>query len=149
MKKVLFTLFALMTVFSAKAFVFDGIDLNGSVVQITREVASKGYTYNIEKQCLTGVCQGTEIYLKFNTTDTKDPKKLGQLIVEIPMGATAAESATAYKNITMLFNVIYHQTANANGVSSYSVDEDGTTLDVKNEGNSVVLYYNTPSYKKN
>ena len=45
------------------------------------------------------------------------------------------------------FNVIYHQTANANGVATYSVDTDGTTLDVCAKGNSVVLTYNTPSYK--
>ena len=63
------------------------------------------------------------------------------------MAANATEAAAAYKNVTMLFNVIYHQTANANGVATYSVDTDGTTLDVCAKGNSVVLTYNTPSYK--
>ena len=136
-----------MSVFTAKAFVFDGIDLNGTIVQVTREVAQKGYIFDIEKQCLKGNCQGTEIYLSFNTEDTKDKTKIGQLIVEIPMAANATEAAAAYKNVTMLFNVIYHQTANANGVATYSVDTDGTTLDVCAKGNSVVLTYNTPSYK--
>ena len=136
-----------MSVFTAKAFVFDGIDLNGTIVQVTREVAQKGYIFDIEKQCLKGNCQGTEIYLSFNTEDTKDKTKIGQLIVEIPMAANATEAAAAYKNVTMLFNVIYHQTANANGVATYSVDADGTTLDVTAKDNSVVLTYNTPSYK--
>ena len=136
-----------MSVFTAKAFVFDGIDLNGTIVQVTREVAQKGYIFDIEKQCLKGNCQGTEIYLSFNTEDTKDKTKIGQLIVEIPMAANATEAAAAYKNVTMLFNVIYHQTANANGVATYSVDTDGTTLDVCAKGNSVVLTYNTPSFK--
>ena len=147
MKKLLVSLFALMSVFTAKAFVFDGIDLNGTIVQVTREVAQKGYIFDIEKQCLKGNCQGTEIYLSFNTEDTKDKTKIGQLIVEIPVAANATEAAAAYKNVTMLFNVIYHQTANANGVATYSVDTDGTTLDVCAKGNSVVLTYNTPSYK--
>ena len=147
MKKLLVSLVALMSVFTAKAFVFDGIDLNGTIVQVTREVAQKGYIFDIEKQCLKGNCQGTEIYLSFNTEDTKDKTKIGQLIVEIPMAANATEAAAAYKNVTMLFNVIYHQTANANGVATYSVDTDGTTLDVCAKGNSVVLTYNTPSYK--
>lgn len=147
MKKFLVSLFALLSVFSAKAFVFDGIDLNGSVVQVTREVAAKGYIFDIEKQCLKGTCQGTEIYLTFNTEDTKEKNKIGQLIVEIPMAANDAEASQAYKNVTMLFNVIYHQLSNANGVATYSVDADGTTLDVKAKGNSVILTYNTPAYK--
>ena len=147
MKKLLVSLFALMSAVTEKAFVFDGIDLNGTIVQVTREVAQKGYIFDIEKQCLKGNCQGTEIYLSFNTEDTKDKTKIGQLIVEIPMAANATEAAAAYKNVTMLFNVIYHQTANANGVATYSVDSDGTTLDVCSKGNSVVLTYNTPSYK--
>lgn len=148
MKKVLFILVALFTTFSAKAFVFDGINLSNDVLQVTRDVASRGYVYDIEKNCLKGSCQGTEIYLKFNTEETKDKKKIGQLIVEVPMVATAAEAPVALKNATMVFNVIYHQTTPAPAnATRYAVDEDGTTLDVTMDGVNMILTYTTPYYK--
>lgn len=143
MKKFIVMLFAMISVVSAKAFEFDGIDLNATTVKVTRDVASKGYTYDIEKGCLKGICNGQEIYLSFNTEDVKEKNKIGQLIVDVPM-----DSADALKNVTMIFNVIYHQTSTANGVSTYLVDADGTTLDVKANGASIVLTYSTPNYSK-
>lgn len=148
MKKFLIVLFALVSVVSAKAFKFDGIDLNSNTVQVTREVAAKGYVFDLEKQCLKGNCQGQEIYLTFNTEDTKEKNKIGQLIVEIPMAQDTAEATQALKNATMIFNVIYHQISDANGIVTYSVDEDGTTLELKGNGNNIVLTYSTPYYKK-
>lgn len=143
MKKILFTLIALMSVFSAKAFVFDGIDLNGDILKVTREVAAKGYFFDLEKQCLKGNCQGTEIFLKFNTEDSKDAKKIGQLIVEVPM-----KNASSEADVKMLLNVMYHQVeSSVAGATRYSVDADGTTLDVTMNGNNLVLTYNTPYYK--
>ena len=47
MKKVLFTLVILMSVFTAKAFEFDGIDLNAKYIDVVREVAAKGATVEL------------------------------------------------------------------------------------------------------
>jgi len=145
MKKLLLIIFCAVTAFSAKAFVFDGIDLNSDMLQITRQIAAKGYNYDLEKGCLKGTCQGTEIYLSFNTEDTKDKKKIGQLTVEIPVGTSAAEAATALKNASTIFNVIYHRVEGTEAV--YAVDVDGTTLNVKTKGGNLILTYNTPYYK--
>ena len=144
MKKFLVSLFALVSVFSAKAFEFDGIDLNAKFLDVTREVASKGYVFDAAKGCLTGQCQGQEIFLYFNTEDVKEKSKIGQLTVEFGMPTDATSSL---KNVIRLFNISYHQTAAANGVTTYLVDKDETTLDVTSKGNNVVLTYSTPNYK--
>ena len=143
MKKLLFTLVALMTVFSAKAFEFDGIDLNAKYLDVAREVAAKGYVFDNTKGCLTGQCQGQEVFLYFNVEDVKEKTKIGQLIVEF--GMPSANSSI--KDVTNIFNIIYHQTKSENGVTSYLVDKDGTTLDVTSKGNNIVLTYSTPNYK--
>lgn len=143
MKKLLFTLVALITVFSAKAFEFDGIDLNAKYLDVAREVAAKGYVFDNTKGCLTGQCQGQEVFLYFNVEDVKEKTKIGQLIVEF--GMPSANSSI--KDVTNIFNIIYHQTKSENGVTSYLVDKDGTTLDVTSKGNNIVLTYSTPNYK--
>ena len=141
MKKLLVMFFAMISVFSAKAFEFDGIDLNAKYLDVTREVAAKGYKFDSTKGCLTGLCQGQEIFLYFNLEDVIEKNKIGQLIVEFGM-------PTEIKDIINIFNIIYHQTGAENGVTSYQVDNDGTTLDVASKGNNIVLTYSTPNYKK-
>lgn len=143
MKKVLFTLVILMSVFTAKAFEFDGIDLNAKYIDVVREVAAKGYTFDTTKGCLTGQCQGQEVFLYFNLEDAKDKSKIGQLIVEFGMPS----GASSINDVTNIFNIIYHQTGAENGVTSYLVDKDGTTLNVTSKGNNIVLTYSTPNYK--
>ena len=142
MKKILFALFAMVSM-TASAHVFDGIDLNQSYLKITREIATKGYIYDETKDCLKGNCQGTEIYLSFNLTDTKEKNKIGQLIVDIPM-----KNATAFEDAAMIFNVIYHVTNNAASQKTYSVDTDGTTMDLIKTADGIKLVYSTPNYKK-
>ena len=143
MKKILFSLFALMTVFSAKAFEFDGIDLNAKYMDVAREVAAKGYAFDTTKGCLTGQCQGQEVFLYFNLEDVKEKNKIGQLIVEFGMPS----GSSSIKDVINIFNIIYHQTKSENGVTSYLVDNDGTTLDVTSKGNNIILTYSTPNYK--
>lgn len=142
MKKILFTLFAMICCMTASAHIFDGIDLNGNISQISRAISLKGYTTDPSTNKLKGNCQGTEIFLTLNYKDVKETNKLGQLIIDVPMKATDVTS------IATIFNVIYHQTSNANGVYTYVADEDGTTMTLQAQANGVRLTYNTPYYKK-
>ena len=126
----------------ANAYEFDGIDLNAPQQQVTREISVKGYSWNQEKQCLVGNCQGTEISLSLNLYDVTESGHVGQLIVDIPMSGS-----DAVKNATVLFNVIYHQTSSSNGVVTYAVANDGTTMNLSKTSNGIRLTYNTPYYK--
>lgn len=141
MKKALFAFAAMCMAFcsSANAYEFDGIDLNAAQQAVTRAISSKGYTYNQEKNCLVGNCQGTEIYLSLNLYDVTEAGHVGQLIVDIPIkDATSA---------TTIFNVIYHQTANENGKITYAVANDGTTMTLTKTKDGIRIVYNTPYYK--
>ena len=142
MKKILFTLFTMFCCMTASAHIFDGIDLNGNISQITRAISLKGYTTDPSTNKLKGNCQGTEIFLTLNYKDVTEKNKLGQLIIDVPM---KTNDVTA---VSTVFNVIYHQTSNANGVYTYVVDEDGTTMTLQAQGNGIRLTYNTPYLKK-
>lgn len=142
MKKFFLAMVALVMSISANAFQFDGIDLNGSVAEITRQISSKGYSFDESRNCLVGKCQGTEIYLSFNYVDVTKQGRLGQLIVDVPMS-----EADALEVISKTFNVVYHQIAKGEKSYSYSVSEDGTVLIVSKIANGIRLTYNTPYYK--
>lgn len=144
--KKLFVMLAMMlaTCSHICAFDFDGIDLNQPFIKVAQEISKRGYAYDSERNCLKGVCKGTEIYLSFNYLDVKKKGMVGQLIVEIPM----KEAGQALQNVTELFNVIYHQVEQAPGVISYEVDKDGTLLHLSQKGGSILLTYNTPYYKE-
>lgn len=142
MKKFFLAMVALVMSISANAFQFDGIDLNGSVAEITRQISSKGYSFDESRNCLVGKCQGTEIYLSFNYVDVTKQGRLGQLIVDVPMS-----EADALEVISKTFNVVYHQIAKGENSYSYSVSEDGTVLIVSKIANGIRLTYNTPYYK--
>lgn len=141
MKKFILAMFALVLSISANAFEFDGIDLNGSMLSITRNISLRGYVNDDATKCLKGNCQGKEIFLSFNYVDVTQKGKLGQLFVEIPM-----EEKNALKTIVEIFNVIYHQ-VESEGATTYLVDNDGTTVSVESKGKSIRLTYNTPYYK--
>lgn len=142
--KKFFVLMALMlTSFYAYAFEFDGIDLNTNYSDVAREISKRGYSYDSDRNCLKGICQGTEIYLSINYVDVKKAGMVGQLIVEIPN-----QSAEAFANVTTLLNVIYHQVSKDGGSVVYQADADGTRILVSQKGSSIVLTYNTPFYKK-
>ena len=66
MKKIFFAVFALVMSINANAFEFDGIDLNGNIGDITKQVSAKGYAFDDVKNGLVGNCQGTDILLRFN-----------------------------------------------------------------------------------
>lgn len=139
--KKLFILMAMMfTAFVANAFEFDGIDLNLPYGTVAQEISKRGYVYDSERNCLKGNCQGTEIFLSFNYIDVTKKNQVGQLIVEIPMENTAE----ALKSTASLFNVVYHLVA----PNTYEVSKDGTQLVLSQKGNSIILTYNTPFYKK-
>ena len=128
---------------SAHAFDFDGIDLNQPFMKVAQEISKRGYAYDSDRNCLKGICKGTEIYLSFNYVDVKKKGMVGQLIVEIPM----KNAGEALHNVTELFNVIYHQVEQAPGIVSYEVDKDGTLLHLSQKDGSIILTYNTPYYK--
>ena len=142
MKKFLFFFIALVTFSNANAFKFDGIDLNGTQQQVAREISIKGYVYDQESNSLKGNCHGMEIYLSMDTENVQDRSKIGRLIVDIPMS-----DAKAYENSIVVFNVIYHRIASTSGNITYSVDDDGTVMELVKTSKGIQLVYVTPNYK--
>lgn len=140
MKKLFILMAMMLTAFVANAFDFDGINLNAPYGTVAQEISKRGYTYDSERNCLKGNCQGTEIYLSFNYIDVTKKNMVGQLIVEIPMPNTDE----ALKSAATIFNVVYHQVA----PNTYAVSNDGTKLIISKKGNSIILTYNTPYYKE-
>lgn len=143
MKKLFLMMAMVLSALNICAFEFDGIDLNKPYIKVTQEIAKRGYSYDVEKNCLKGVCQGTEIFLYVNYVDVKQEGQVGQLVVEIPMG----EGQKTLKDVETIFNVVYHQVPGATGVTTYQVDNDGTKLAVSQKGASIFLTYTTPFYK--
>ena len=143
MKKLFIAVMTLFMSISANAFEFDGIDLNGNVADVTKQVSAKGYAFDQERNALKGNCQGTEIYLTFNYVDVTESSKIGQLVVDIPMA-----EADALEVISKTFNVIYHQIGKCDKGICYSVSADGTTVTVSKISGGVRLTYNTSYYKK-
>lgn len=137
MKKILFAIVALVMSINANAFEFDGIDLNKNYFEIAQQISAKGYVYDDENDCLRGNCQGTEITLSLKA----EKSKLGQLIVDVPMGNNAIDI------VTKTFNVVYHQVAKDQSSVTYQVANDGTVVIVSAIANGVRLTYNTPYYK--
>ena len=142
MKKVFLALMGIMMSLCANAFEFDGIELNGNVVEVTRQISAKGYIYDDAKDCLKGICQGTEIYLSINYADVTEKNRIGQLIVDVPM-----PEKDALNIVAKTFNVVYHQTAKTADSYSYAVSTDGTSLIVSKTKDGIRLTYNTPYYK--
>ncbi len=144
--KKLFVMLAMMlaTCGNIGAFDFDGINLNLPFIKVAQEISKRGYAYDSERNCLKGVCQGTEIYLSFNYVDVKKKGMVGQLFVEIPM----KDATEALQHVTELFNVIYHQVEQTPGIISYEVDKDGTLLHLSQKDGALLLTYNTPYYKE-
>ena len=142
MKKIFFAVFALVMSINANAFEFDGIDLNGNIADITKQVSAKGYAYDDVKNGLVGNCQGTDIVLHFNYENVSKQGKLGQLIVEIPMN-----EPNSLEVIVKTFNVVYHLKDKAENRYTYVVSNDGTTVTVSENNGLVSLTYNTPYYK--
>ena len=142
MKKIFFAVFALVMSINANAFEFDGIDLNGNIGDITKQVSAKGYAFDDVKNGLVGNCQGTDIVLHFNYENVSKQGKLGQLIVEIPMS-----EPNSLDVIVKTFNVVYHIKDKADNRYTYVVSNDGTTVTVSKKNDVVLLTYNTPYYK--
>ena len=142
MKKIFFAVSALVMSLKANAFEFDGIDLNGNIADITKQVSVKGYAFDEAKNGLVGNCQGTDILLRFNYENVSQQGKLGQLIVEIPMS-----EPNSLDVIVKTFNVVYHIKDKADNRYTYVVSNDGTTLTVSKKNDVVLLTYNTPYYE--
>ena len=142
MKRFFFAVFALVMSINANAFEFDGIDLNGNIADITKQVSAKGYAFDEAKNGLVGNCQGTDILLRFNYENVSQQGKLGQLLVEIPMS-----EPNSLDVIVKTFNVVYHIKDKADNRYTYVVSNDGTTLTVSKKNDVVLLTYNTTYYK--
>lgn len=144
MKKI-FVAFMMMlaSISSIHAFDFDGISLNLRKAKIAQEITKRGYVYDAERDCLRGMCQGQEIFLRINDYDVKKEGMVGQLIIEMPNQNAPA----ALNHIVEVFNVIYHQVGKTDKTVTYQIDPDGTQLVVSQNGKSVILTYNTPYYK--
>ncbi len=144
MKKLTLLLLAFVACINAYAFKFDGIDLNGTVGDITRAISKKNYVATVENpNVLTGLCQGTKINLSFNLTDVSEKNHIGQLIVDVPNA-----SGNAFVENAQLLNIIYHQVSNTEEGYLYAVDDDGTTLLLSRTEGGIRLTYNTPYYQK-
>lgn len=144
MKKYVVMAMMLFSSMGSWAFDFDGISLNDSYYRVAQEISKRGYSYDQERDCLKGNCQGTEIYLSINYKDVTKKGKVGQLIVEVPI----ENHTNAYSHAIALFNVVYHQAPSKDGSISYLIDKDGTILHVSQKGSSLLLIYNTPFYSK-
>ncbi len=142
MKKVLFFIMAMAAFVNANAFKFDGIDLSGTQQQVAREISVRGYVYDQATNSLKGNCHGMEIFLSMDTENVQDRSKIGRLIVDIPMS-----DAKAYENSIVVFNVIYHRIASTSGNITYSVDDDGTVMELVKTSKGIQLVYVTPNYK--
>lgn len=143
MKKFVLLLISMIACVNAYAFKFDGIDLNGSVGEVTRAISLKHYVAATDRpNALTGLCQGTKIYLAFNLDDVTTKGKVGQLIVDVPNS-----DKSSFVNNAQLLNVIYHQVSSSESGFLYQVDEDGTTLLLSQTENGYRLTYSTPYYK--
>lgn len=142
MKKVLFFIMAMAAFVNANAFKFDGVDLSGTQQQVAREISVRGYVYDQATNSLKGNCHGMEIFLSMDTENVQDRSKIGRLIVDIPMS-----DAKAYENSIVVFNVIYHRIASTSGNITYSVDDDGTVMELVKTNKGIQLVYVTPNYK--
>ena len=143
MKKFVLLLISMIACINAYAFKFDGIDLNGNVGEVTRAISLKHYVAATDRpNALTGLCQGTKIYLTFNLDDVTTKGKVGQLIVDVPNS-----DASSFVNNAQLLNIIYHQVSASEAGYVYQVDEDGTTLLFAQTENGFRLTYSTPYYK--
>ena len=127
---------------NANAFKFDGVDLSGTQQQVAREISVRGYVYDQATNSLKGNCHGMEIFLSMDTENVQDRSKIGRLIVDIPMS-----DAKAYENSIVVFNVIYHRIASTSGNITYSVDDDGTVMELVKTNKGIQLVYVTPNYK--
>lgn len=143
MRKILLAMALMAGIQAAHAFEFDGINLNLPFIKVSQEISKRGYYFDSEKNCLRGICQGTEIYLRINYTDVSKRGMLGQLVVEVPMQSRTRSLG----EVVTLLNVIYHQVARTDEAVTYAVDKDGTQLMVSQRGDSYFLTYNTPYYK--
>lgn len=142
MKKFLTTMFALLITAGAYAFEFDGINLNGKVLEISREISKRGYSQDYETNTLKGNCRGTDIYLSYNYVDVSQPGRIGEFYVDID-----TKEPNALEVMRTTFNIIYHVGATKNGVNIYDVSDDGTKLTVTEGPRGVRLTYITPFYK--
>lgn len=142
MKKLFIAMVALVMSVSANAFEFDGIDLNASMLSITRNISMRGYVNDEANGGLKGNCQGQDVYLRFNFTDVSQKGKCGQLFVDVPM-----KQKDALDVVKNTFNVIYHQIDPVNGQTTYLVDNDGTTVTIEANTYGVRFTYTTPYYK--
>lgn len=143
LKRILLLLTIVLSATRVSAFDFDGIDLNRPYIEVAQAISKLGYSYDGDRNCLRGFCQGTEIYISINYIDVTKKRMIGQFIVEIPIEHTDH----SYTGVTTLFNVIYHQVDKDAHSITYQVDKDGTQLVVSQKGNSIFLTYNTPYYK--
>ncbi len=146
MKKFVLFVAMIASSFCAKAFEFDGINLNSPFSNVTKEIAKRGYVHDAERNCLTGDCQGRKIYLSFDAVNVNQRGMVGKVIVDMPVEGDAVAVMANYAGI---LDVLYHQVKSEDASTTYLVDKDGTTLGISNsEAGYVKLTFTTPFYSK-
>lgn len=143
MRKIFIMMALALVSVAASAFEFDGIDLNGSLKNISMQIAQKGYVTDPETATMTGECGGVNLIISLKYDKVTEEGKLGQFIVDIPMDNPAAAQIVA-----STFAVIYHSLPSKADTKLFQVSNDGTTAEVAATKNGVRLTYTTPYYKK-
>lgn len=115
---------------TANAIEFDGINLNGNAVEITRQFSDKGYAYSFDYDCLKGNYKGSEIFVTLDKDNVRQINRLGQLIVEIPESETVTLESVEKE---------YEALASC---------PDGTKVTVSKGDIGIKVVFTTPYYKE-
>ena len=131
----------LITMFSNGANDFDGIDLNGRVVDISKQLAHKGYIFDPETGCLSSTGEVSPVYITLEYDKVSQAGKLGRLIVDMTMSDPSAAQVVA-----TTFAVLYRALPSQSDEKKYQVSDDGTTASVQPTDGGVRIIYTTPYY---
>jgi len=142
MKKLFIMLFGMLMSANMFAFEFDGINLNEKTLDVTRQVAKRGYVTDPARNCFKGLCKGKEIFLSFDFENITEKNHVGALMVDVPMN-----HAEAYETCVEMLNVIYHQVEATAAGTKYVVDKDGTEMLLSKTKDGVRLTYYTNYFK--
>lgn len=142
MKKFLVIAACTLASVAAQAYDFDGIDLNGRVIDISKQLAHKGYIYDAETGRLSSNGGGQATYITLEYDRVTQAGRLGRLIVDMPMSDPSAPQVVA-----TTFAVLYSALPSQPDKPKYQVAADGTTATIQPTDNGVRIVYTTPYYE--
>ena len=141
MKPILTIIACMLISIAAQAHEFDGIDLNGRVVDISKQLAHKGYIFDPKTGCLSSTGEVSPIYITLEYDNVSQAGKLGRLIVDMTMSDPSAAQVVA-----TTFAVLYRALPSQSDEKKYQVSDDGTTASVQPTDGGVRIIYTTPYY---